>query len=84
MRFAAQAVYRSARQQPGAHAPDAPSEALLVDLRASSEAGSHLFYAATVKNVLDQKWAIPAGDEFGQQQIPQYVRTFLLEATIRY
>src|SRR5205823_14493611 len=82
LRFSGQAVYQSARRSPLAaqdpSLPPAPGEALLINLGISGEAGSHFFFSATVKNVLDQRWSAPGGDTF-IGDLEQYGRTFLLQ-----
>jgi outer membrane receptor protein involved in Fe transport len=77
VRLAFQTTYQSARTAPdGSH----DGEALLMNVGLSGEV-EHLRYFAGVKNLLDERYALPAGDEFSQPTIPQYGRTFLVQLT---
>ncbi len=80
--LSAQAVYQSARPRPGERTADAFGEALLLSFGVSGEAGV-VTYAATVKNALDARYALPAGDEL-TFVVPQYGRTFHLDVGVRF
>jgi outer membrane receptor for ferrienterochelin and colicins len=75
LRLSTQASYQSARHT-GLDQP--AGEALLIDLGISGEV-DHLRYFAGVKNLLDEKYALPVGSEFSIPAVPQYGRTFLVQ-----
>lgn len=78
VRLSTQATYQSGRPQLGQSGLQ--GEALLWDVGISGEL-EHLRYFAGVKNLLDERYALPVGSEFSQPTVPQYGRTFLLQLT---
>ncbi|MBI3184430.1 MAG: TonB-dependent receptor [Myxococcales bacterium] len=83
MRVAVQANYQS-RQVPLGEDPwESSTEALILSLALSGDAGP-LRYHASVRNLLDARWAIPTVEEGEQRLIPQYGRAFSLELSARF
>ena len=79
-RIAVQAKYQSARALVG----ERPAgEAFLVDCGISGDAGT-LRYFAGVRNILDARYAIPFGPEYGAPLLPQRGREFWVQLTATY
>ncbi len=81
LRLSAQGGYQSARSSP--RIEGGAGEALLLDVGLSGES-EHLRWFAGVRNLLDEEYALPVGNEFSQPLVPQYGRTFTLQMTARY
>lgn len=76
-RVSAQASYQSPR------AGEPRSEALLLSFGVLGEWGA-LRYLASVRNLLDSRYFIPASDEAASRLVPQYGRTFTLQLSAAY
>ncbi len=81
VRLSAQATYQSGRLD--RDTGGSVGEALLLNVGLSGEYGP-LRYFAGVNNLLDARVVLPVVSEVGASQIPQYGRTFWLEASTRF
>ncbi|HEX8440420.1 TonB-dependent receptor domain-containing protein [Archangium sp.] len=78
VRLATQATYQSARGLAKEGADN--GEALLIGMGVSGEL-AHMRYFAGVQNLLDNRYALPLGEERAAAPVPQYGRTFTLQLT---
>ncbi len=78
VRLATQATYQSARGLAKEGADN--GEALLIGMGVSGEL-AHVRYFAGVQNLLDDRYALPLGQERAAAPVPQYGRTFTLQLT---